>query len=171
MFDSELWRKGTPPDRPHGLRSCAALAGALGGCLLCKATGGPRERSVSLHGCPGVLAPEDPLAPDARYTYQAQGSTSRHFGKLFIETGHGPGRCPETGKADEWAKLVASSLAHPQNVKKKRRKKKWVEAKRRAAGTKLPTCSGGPDGTAAGSSKRLASGFRQQKTGHCLNRR
>jgi len=62
------------------------------------------------------------------------------------------------------------SLAH---LKRKISGKKWVEAKRWAAGWvtgrkyKLPTKQQ-PDGTVAGSSKRLASRFYQLKTGHYL---
>jgi len=101
-------------------------------------------------------------------------------------------------KADEWAKLAAEepdargveglewftysdrpeerpmplprSLA---NIKREIAKKKWAEAREWAGGRtskkkyKMPK-SQKPDGTVAGSAKRLASRFYQLKTGHCL---
>jgi len=98
-------------------------------------------------------------------------------------------------KADEWAKLAAEepdargvewwtysdrpeerlmplprSLA---NIKQEIAEKKWAEARQWAGGRtskkkyKMPK-SQKPDGTVAGSTKRLASRFYQMKTGHCL---
>jgi len=98
-------------------------------------------------------------------------------------------------KADEWAKIAAEepgahgvewrsysdrmevramplprSLA---NLKREISEKKWVEARQWAGGRtskkkyRLPKGQR-PDGTAAGSTKRLASRFYQLKTGHCL---
>jgi hypothetical protein len=100
-------------------------------------------------------------------------------------------------KADEWAKLVAEepdthgvewmrfspsdrnrartmplsrSLAH---LKRDISEKKWAEARRwagaRVTGKKYKLLiKQRPDGTVAGSPKRLASRFYQLKTGHCL---
>jgi len=98
-------------------------------------------------------------------------------------------------KADEWAKTAAgepntrgverpSSLGRtearvaplPQslaNLKRGISEKKWAEARQWAGGRtskkkyQLPKCQR-PDGTVAGSTKRLASRFYQLKTGHCL---
>jgi hypothetical protein len=94
-------------------------------------------------------------------------------------------------KADEWAKLVAEEpdahgvdwlqggarpmppprpLAH---LKREISEKKWAEARRWAGERvsrkkyKLPA-NQKPDGTVAGSFKRLASRLCQLKTGHCL---
>jgi len=96
-------------------------------------------------------------------------------------------------KADEWAKLVADepdthgvegwtcsdrpeetplprSLA---NIRREISEKKWMEAGQWAGGRtskkkyKMPK-SQKPDGTVAGSTKRLTSRFYQLKTGHCL---
>jgi len=96
-------------------------------------------------------------------------------------------------KADEWAKLAADepdtqgvegwtysdrpeetplpkSLA---NIRREISEKKWMEARQWAGGRtsknkyKMPK-SQRPDGTVAGSTKRLASRFYQLKTGHCL---
>jgi len=94
-------------------------------------------------------------------------------------------------KADEWAKLAANELdAHgvegwtysdrPEesplprslaNIRREILEKKWMEARQWAAGRisrkkyKMPS-SQRPDGTVAGSTKRLASRFYQLKTGH-----
>jgi len=102
---------------------------------------------------------------------------------------------PGNEKADEWAKLavaepdarevgwlsylgraeacampVPRSLAH---LKREVSGEKWAEARQWAEGRtsrkkyKMPK-SQRPDGTVAGSTKRLASWFYQVKTGHCL---
>jgi len=89
---------------------------------------------------------------------------------------------PGNEKADEWAKLAAEkpdargveqlprSLAH---IKREISEKKWAEARQWAGDRitkkkyKMPARRR-PDGTVAGSSKRLASRFYQLKTGHCL---
>jgi ribonuclease HI len=101
-------------------------------------------------------------------------------------------------KADEWAKLAAEepdargveglewmtysdrpeerSMPLPRsiaNIKREIAEKKWAEARKWAGGRiskekyKMPK-SQRPDGTVAGSAKRLASRFYQLKTGHCL---
>jgi len=100
-------------------------------------------------------------------------------------------------KADEWAKLAAEepdargveglewfaysdrpearSMPLPRslaNIKREIAEKKWAEARQWAGGRtsrkkyKMPE-SQRPDGTVAGSTKRLASRFYQLKTGHC----
>jgi len=100
-------------------------------------------------------------------------------------------------KADEWVKLAAEepdargveglewlsysdrpearSMPLPRslaNIKREIAEKKWAEARQWAGGWtskkkyKMPK-SQGPDGTVAGSTKRLASRFYQLKTGHC----
>jgi len=99
------------------------------------------------------------------------------------------------GRADGWAKTAAEepdthgvewlnysdrtevrkmplprSLA---NLKREISEKKWVEARQWAGGRTSkkkhrPPTSQRPDGTVAGSTKRLASRFYQLKTGHCL---
>ena len=59
------------------------------------------------------------------------------------------------------------------NLKREISEKKWAEARQWAGGRtskkkyKMPA-SQKPDGTVAGSTKRLASRFYQVKTGHCL---
>jgi len=98
-------------------------------------------------------------------------------------------------KADEWAKLVADEPDTPgvegwtysdrleeratplprslANIKQEIAEKKWVEARKWAGGQtskkkyKMPK-SQKPDGTVAGSTKRLASRFYQLKIGHYL---
>jgi len=98
-------------------------------------------------------------------------------------------------KADEWAKLAAEepdargvewfsyshrpeerSMPLPRslaNIIREISEKKWAEAQQWAGGRtskekyKMPK-SQKPDGTVAGSAKRLASRFYQLKTGHCL---
>jgi len=98
-------------------------------------------------------------------------------------------------KADEWAKIAAgepnahgvewlSSLGRTEvraaplprslaNLKREISEKKWAEARQWAGDRtskkkyRLPE-SQRPDGTVAGSTKRLASRFYQLKTGHCL---
>ena len=100
-------------------------------------------------------------------------------------------------KADDWAKLVvdepdargveglewltysdrseAHSMPLPRslaNIRREISEKKWAEARMWAGGRtsknkyKMPE-SQRPDGTVAGSTKRLASRFYQLKTGHC----
>jgi len=96
-------------------------------------------------------------------------------------------------KADEWDKLAADELDtqgvegwtysdQPEetllpkslaNIRREILEKKWMEARQWARGRtsknkyKLPK-SLRPDGTVAGSTKRLASRFYQLKMGHCL---
>jgi len=98
-------------------------------------------------------------------------------------------------KADEWAKLAAEepdargvewwtysvrqeerSMPLPRslaNIKREIAEKKWEEARQWAGGRtskkkyKMPK-SQRPNGTVAGSTKRLAARFYQLKTGHCL---
>ena len=99
-------------------------------------------------------------------------------------------------KADEWAKIAAEepdsrsvewlnysdrvearAIPLPRsltNLKRDISEKKWVEARQWAGGRtskakyRMPK-SQKPDGTVAGSSKRLASRLYQVKTGHCLS--
>jgi len=82
-------------------------------------------------------------------------------------------------KADEWAKTAAEqSGSHrpiPRSLANLKREisKQWMEARQWAGGRtskrkyRMPQ-SQRPDGTVAGSNKRLASRFYQLKTGHCL---
>ena len=98
-------------------------------------------------------------------------------------------------KADEWAKLTAGEPDTPgvegwtyserleeratplprslTNIKREIAEKKWVETRKWVGGRtskkkyKMPK-SQMPDGTVAGSAKRLASRFYQPKMGHCL---
>ena len=94
-------------------------------------------------------------------------------------------------KADEWAKLVAEELdargeealewfayldrpeAHSMplprslaNIKQEIAKKKWARGRTSKKKYKMPE-SQRPDGTVAGSTKRLASRYYQLRTGHC----
>ena len=74
------------------------------------------------------------------------------------------------GRTEARVAPLPQSLA---NLKRGISEKKWAEARQWAGGQtskkkyQLPECQR-PDGTVAGSTKRLASRFYQLKTGHCL---
>jgi hypothetical protein len=89
-------------------------------------------------------------------------------------------------QADKWAKLAADEPDTPgvewpeearprslANIRREISEKKWAEARQWAGGRtskkkyKMPK-SQKPNGTVAGSTKRLAARFYQLKTGHCL---
>jgi ribonuclease HI len=129
---------------------------------------------------------EDP-GPGQKYAILARqhiATLRRTRPDITIEIRWCPAHKGVTGneKADEWAKLAAEkpdargvealprSLAH---LKREISERKWTEAHQWARSRinkekyKMPAKQK-PDGTVAGSSKRLASRFYQLKTGHCL---
>jgi len=132
------------------------------------------------------MVSEDP-GPGQKYAILARqhiATLRRTRPDITIEIRWCPAHKGVTGneKADEWAKLAAEkpdargvealprSLAH---LKREISERKWTEAHQWARSRsnkekyKMPAKQK-PDGTVAGSSKRLASRFYQLKTGHCL---
>jgi len=165
---------------------CAALARALEEAA--KRQVAPERVTIFTDAQAAIrrMISEEP-GPGQKYAIQARrhiATLRRARPEIVIEIRWCPAHkgVPGNEKADEWAKAAAEkpdgrggerlprSLAH---IKREISEKKWAEARQWAGGRvtrkkyKMPAKQK-PDGTVAGSSKRLASRFYQLKTGHCL---
>jgi len=169
---------------------CAALARALE--TAAKKTPAPKHVTIFTDAQAAIkrMASDEP-GPGQKYALEARkhiATLRRAVPDITIEIRWCPAHEGVEGneQADRWAKLAADEPDTPgvewpeearprslANIRREISEKKWVEAREWAGGRtsrkkyKMPK-SQRPDGTVAGSTKRLAARFYQLKTGHCL---
>ena len=168
---------------------CAVLARALE--TAAKRTPAPKHVTIFTDAQAAIkrMASDEP-GPGQKYALEARkhiAALRRAEPDITIEIRWCPAHEGVEGneQADRWAKLAADEPDTPgvewpegvrprylANIRREISEKKWAEARQWAGGRtskkkyRMPT-SQRPDGTVAGSAKRLAKRFYQLKTGHC----